>query len=71
MDVSSPGSCNKAHIFLGLIEYELNSLLGDSHLVDYISVHIRFDFQRYLLNMRVLMCAEEQNVCTNANAYAE
>ena len=42
-------SYNKANIFLGLIEYELNSLLGASHLVDYISVHIRFDLKRYLL----------------------
>ena len=42
---------NKANIFLGLIEYELNSLLGASHLVDYISVHIRFDLERYLLNI--------------------
>ena len=42
---------NKANIFLGLIEYELNSLLGASHLVDYISVHIRFDLERYLVNM--------------------
>ena len=42
---------NKANIFLGLIEYELNSPLGASHLVDYISVHIRFDLERYLLNM--------------------
>ena len=33
---SSSGPCNKANIFLGLIEYELNSLLGASHLVDYI-----------------------------------
>ena len=44
------GSYNKANIFLGLIEYELNSLLGALHLVDYISVHIRFDLERYLLN---------------------
>ena len=44
-------SYNKANIFLGLIEYELNSLLGASHLVDYISVHIRFDLERYLLIM--------------------
>ena len=44
-------SYNKANIFLCLIEYELNSLLGASHLVDYISVHIRFDLERYLLNM--------------------
>ena len=43
-------SYNKANIFLGLIEYELNSLLGASHVVDYISVHIRFDLERYLLN---------------------
>ena len=40
---------NNVNIFLGLIEYELNSLLGASHLVDYISVHIRFDLERYLL----------------------
>ena len=30
----------------------LNSLLlGASHLVDYISVHIRFDLERYLLSI--------------------
>ena len=51
MDVSSSRPSNKANIFLGLIEYELNSLLGASHLVDYISVHIRFDLERYLLNV--------------------
>ena len=51
MDVSSSRASNKANIFLGLIEYELNSLLGASHLVDYISVHIRFDLERYLLNI--------------------
>ena len=34
--VSSSGPFNKANIFLGLIEYELNSLLAASHLVDYI-----------------------------------
>ena len=49
MDVSSSRPSNKANIFLGLIEYELNSLLGASHLVDYISVHIHFDLERYLL----------------------
>ena len=38
-------SYNKANIFLCLIEYELNSLLGASHLVDYVSVHIRFDLE--------------------------
>ena len=32
-------SYNKADIFLGLIEYELDSLLGASHLVDYISIY--------------------------------
>ena len=42
-------SYNKENIFLGLIEYKLNSLLGASHLVDYISDHIRFDLDRYLL----------------------
>ena len=51
MDVPSSRPSNKANIFLGLIEYELNSLLGASHLVDYISVHIRFDLERYLLNI--------------------
>ena len=41
---------NKTNIFFGLIEYELKSLLGPSHLVDYcISVHIRFDLERHLL----------------------
>ena len=44
-------SSNKANIFLGLIEYELNSLLGASHLVDYISIHIRLDLEKYLLNI--------------------
>ena len=51
MDVSSSRPSNKANIFLGLIEYELNSLLGASHIVDYITVHIRFDLERYLLNI--------------------
>ena len=44
-------SSNKANIILGLIEYELNSLLGASHRVDKKSVHIRFDLERYLLNV--------------------
>ena len=48
-------SINKANIFLGLIDYELNSLLGASHLVDYISVHIRFDLERYLLNISLII----------------
>ena len=43
-------SYNKANIFFSFIEYELNSLLGASHLVGYISVHIRFDLERYLLS---------------------
>ena len=47
-------SSNKANIFLVLIEYELNSLLGASHLVDCISVHIRFDLERYLLIMMII-----------------
>ena len=41
--LASSGPYNKANIFLGLIEYELNSLLGASHLFDYVSLHIRFD----------------------------
>ena len=40
MNVSSSGPFDKANIFLGLIEYELNSLLAAFHLVDYTSVHI-------------------------------
>ena len=39
MNVSSPGPSNKANIFLVLTEYGLNS----------ISIHIRFDLERYLL----------------------
>ena len=54
MNVSFSGLYNKANIFLGFIEYELNSLLGASHLVDYVSVHIRFDLERYLLIIREL-----------------
>ena len=49
----SNSAYNKANVFLGLIEYELNSLLGASHLVDFISVHIRFDLERYLLNIYI------------------
>ena len=44
--LASSGPYHKANIFLGFIEYELNSLLGASHLL---SVHIRFDLERYLL----------------------
>ena len=51
MNVSPSGAYNEANIFLILIEYELNSLLGASHIADYISVHIRFDIERYLLNI--------------------
>ena len=53
MNVSSSEQYNKANTFLGLIKYELNSLVGVLHLVDYISVHIRFNLERYLLNMRL------------------
>ena len=42
---------NTTNIFLGLLEYELNSLLGDLHLADYKSVNIRFYLERYLLNI--------------------
>ena len=49
MIVSFSGPLNKANIFLSLIEHELHSLLGALHLVDYISIHIRFDLERYLL----------------------
>ena len=44
-------SYDKANIFLGLIEYELNSPLSALHLADYISVDIRFHLKRYLLNI--------------------
>ena len=40
-------ACNKANIFLGLIENKLNSVLDGLHLVDYISVHIRLDLERH------------------------
>ena len=43
--------CNKANIFLGLVEYELNSL------VSRISQTIRFGLERYLPN---ILC--KQNV---------
>ena len=49
MNVSSSGPLNKANILLGLIECELNSLHGASYVVDYISVHIQLDLERYLL----------------------
>ena len=38
MNVSSSGLYHKANIFLSLIEYALNSLLGALRLVDYISI---------------------------------
>ena len=49
MNLSSPGLYDKAKIFLGLIEYELNSLLFASYLVDHTTVHIQFDLERYLV----------------------
>ena len=42
---------SNANIFLGLIEYKLNSPLCASHLVKYISVHIIFEPIRYLLTV--------------------
>ena len=53
MNMSSSGAYNKANIFLGLTECDLNSLLGASHFIDYklISVHIRFDLEKYLLTL--------------------
>ena len=53
MNMLSFGRNNKTNIFLGLIEYELISLLGASHLVNYTSVHIRFDLESYLLNSEI------------------
>ena len=41
MNVASSGPSNKANIFLGLVEYELNSLIDASHLVDYIYIYIK------------------------------
>ena len=58
MNVSSSGASNNANVFLGLIEYELNSLLSASHLADYISVHIRFDLERYLLNININLASK-------------
>ena len=45
-------SSNKTNIFFGLIEYELKSLLGASHLIDYTPVDIRLNLERYLLKIR-------------------
>ena len=49
-------SYNKANIFFGLIKCKLNGLLVALHLIDYISVHIRFDLEqkRYLLIAKYL-----------------
>ena len=60
---------NKTNIFHGLTEYEPKSLLGASHLVDYISVHIRFDLERCLLTiLRVLMkISEVSKILLTAN----
>ena len=44
--LASSGPSNKGNIFLGLIKYALDSLLGAK-----ISVHIRLDLERYLLNV--------------------
>ena len=41
---------NKANIFRGIIQFELNSLLDASYLVGYISVYIRFHLEIYLLS---------------------
>ena len=54
MQRSCPWLNHKENICHGLIDYELNSLLNTLHLIDYISVHIRFDLERYLLNMKAL-----------------
>ena len=39
-ELPSPESSNNTNIFLGLTKYELNSLLGALHLVDYVSVQM-------------------------------
>ena len=44
MKLSLVDSYNKGNIFIGIIEYDVNSLLGASHLV-YHTVHIRFDLE--------------------------
>ena len=59
MNMSSSGPFNNTNIFLDLIEYELNSLLSASHFVNYMLVHIRFDLERYLLNIRLTDQTEE------------
>ena len=41
--------CSKSNIFLGFMEYELNSLLSALHHVDFRSVLICFDRERHLL----------------------
>ena len=49
---------NKGNIFLDLIEYKLNSLRG----ANYISVHIRFDLERYLLNIKQTIQTINQSI---------
>ena len=68
---ASSGPCNEVNIFLGLIEYELNSLLGHLHLVGYISVHIRFGLERYLLIIVYLLAQYELscNLIGSLDAY--
>ena len=61
--VSSSGPSDKSNIFLGLIEYELYSLLDASHLVSYISVHILFDLERYLLNISTKKKSSQMIIC--------
>ena len=52
MNAFSSEAYNEANIFLGLIEYELNSLLCVPYPVDHISVLSRFDLERCLLNIQ-------------------
>ena len=48
MTVSFAQPSNKIYASLGLIRYELYSLLSTSHLMGYISVHTRFDLERFV-----------------------
>ena len=63
MNVSFSGAYNKANIFLGLIEYELNSLLGASHLVDYIYISSYSYSYSYLLNSSPVGLNKVRNFC--------
>ena len=55
----------EANIFLSLIDYELNSLLSASNIVDCISDHTRLDLERYSLNISTCINNESKMIDEN------